>query len=71
MCGRFTLTQPAYIAAKFGLENFAPVDVTAHGSCKPMRAGDFMYLSGKVPHALRATEDAAMLVSIVVEKPST
>jgi quercetin dioxygenase-like cupin family protein len=47
------------------------VDVTAHGSCKQMRAGDFMYLSGKVPHALRATEDAAMLVSIVVKKPST
>jgi hypothetical protein len=26
MCGRFTLTQPAYIAAKFGLDNFAPVE---------------------------------------------
>ena len=25
MC-RFTLTQPAYIVAKFGLENFAPVE---------------------------------------------
>lgn len=24
MCGRFTLTQPASIAAKFGLDNFAP-----------------------------------------------
>ena len=24
MCGRFALTQPAYIAAKFGLDNFAP-----------------------------------------------
>jgi putative SOS response-associated peptidase YedK len=26
MCGRFTLTQPANIAAKFGLDNFAPVE---------------------------------------------
>jgi putative SOS response-associated peptidase YedK len=24
MCGRFTLTEPAYIAAKFALDNFAP-----------------------------------------------
>jgi putative SOS response-associated peptidase YedK len=24
MCGRFTVTQPAYIAAKFKLDNFAP-----------------------------------------------
>jgi len=26
MCGRFTLTQPAHIAATFGLDNFAPVE---------------------------------------------
>jgi putative SOS response-associated peptidase YedK len=26
MCGRFTLTQPARIAAEFGLDNFAPVE---------------------------------------------
>lgn len=26
MCGRFTLTQPANIAAKFGLDNFAPIE---------------------------------------------
>ena len=26
MCGRFTLTQPARIAATFGLDNFAPVE---------------------------------------------
>ena len=47
------------------------IDVTAHGSCKTMRAGDLMYLARKVPHALRATEDAFMLVSIVVQAPST
>lgn len=47
------------------------IDVTAHGSCKTMRASDLMYLAGKVPHALRATEDASMLVSVVVQKLST
>lgn len=47
------------------------IDVTAHGSCKTMRGGDLMYLAAKVPHALRATEDASMLVNIVVQKPST
>ena len=47
------------------------IDVTAHGRCTTMRAGDLMYLAGKVPHALRATEDASMLLSIVVQKPST
>jgi hypothetical protein len=26
MCGRFTLTQPACIAAKFESDNFAPVE---------------------------------------------
>lgn len=26
MCGRFTLTQPANVAAKFGLDNFAPIE---------------------------------------------
>jgi len=47
------------------------IEVTAHGSCKTMRVGDFMYLAGKVPHALRATEDASVLVTIVLQKPST
>jgi len=47
------------------------IDVTAHGSCKTMHVGDFMYLAGKVPHALRATEDASVLVTIVVQKLST
>jgi hypothetical protein len=26
MCGRLTLTQPAYIAAEFESDNFAPVE---------------------------------------------
>ncbi|MEO8417528.1 MAG: cupin domain-containing protein [Methylophilaceae bacterium] len=47
------------------------IDVIAQGSCKTMRASDFMYLAGNVPHALRATEDASLLVTIVLEKPST
>lgn len=46
------------------------IDVTAHGLCQSMRAGDFMYLACQVPHMLRAKEDACMLVSIVLQKPS-
>jgi quercetin dioxygenase-like cupin family protein len=46
------------------------IDVTAHGSCRTMRAGDFMYLAGKVAHVLRATEDASMLVTLVLQEPS-
>lgn len=45
------------------------IDFTAHGCCKTMPAGDFIYLAGNVPHALRAMEDAAVLVSIVVQNP--
>jgi quercetin dioxygenase-like cupin family protein len=47
------------------------IDVTAHGTCKRMVAGDLMYLESKASHMLRAREDTAMLVSIVVQKPST
>jgi quercetin dioxygenase-like cupin family protein len=46
------------------------IDVTAQGNCKTLRAGDFMYLAANVPHALRATEDGSILVSIVLRKPS-
>ena len=46
------------------------IDITAHGTRKTMRANDLMYLAAKVPHALQATEDASILVTIVVEKPS-
>ena len=46
------------------------IEVTAHGSSKTMRAGDLMYLGSKVPHSLRATEDASILVTIVVERPA-
>ena len=47
------------------------IEVTAHGSSKTMHAGDLMYLGSKVPHSLRATEDASILVTIVVERPAT
>jgi quercetin dioxygenase-like cupin family protein len=46
------------------------IDVTAQGSCRTLRGGELMYLAAKVPHALRALEDASMLVSIVLPKPS-
>lgn len=45
------------------------IEVTAHGTTKTMRAGALMYLASKVPHSLRATEDASVLVTIVVERP--
>lgn len=45
------------------------VDVTVHGDRKTMRAGDLMYLAGHVSHTLRATEDASILVTIVVQRP--
>jgi quercetin dioxygenase-like cupin family protein len=44
------------------------VNVATEGRPQTMRAGDFMYLAGRVPHTLLATEDATMLVTIVVEK---
>ena len=44
------------------------IEVTAHGSCKTMRAGDLMYLASEVPHSLRATEDASILVTVVVAR---
>lgn len=47
------------------------IDVTAHSSCKTMRAGDFMYLKGKVLHALRTTEDTSVFVTIALQKLST
>ena len=47
------------------------VEVVAHGIAKTMRAGDLMYLAGKVPHSLRAIEDASILVTIVVERLAT
>lgn len=46
------------------------IDVTAQGARKRMRAGDLMYLESHVPHMLRASEDSAVLVTIVVQKPS-
>jgi quercetin dioxygenase-like cupin family protein len=47
------------------------IEVTAHGHCTTMRGGDLMYLASKVPHSLRATEDASVLVTIVVERPAS
>lgn len=35
------------------------IDVTAHGSRKIVRAGDLMYVAGKVPHVLRTDRDRA------------
>jgi quercetin dioxygenase-like cupin family protein len=47
------------------------IEVAAHVHCNTMRGGDLMYLASRVPHSLRATEDASVLVTIVVEKPAS
>ncbi len=44
------------------------VDVTTQDCRQTMRAGDFMYVAPTVSHTLLAMEDAAMLVTIVVQK---
>jgi quercetin dioxygenase-like cupin family protein len=44
------------------------VNVTTQDRRQTMCPGDFMYLAGRIPHTLLATEDATMLLTIVVEK---
>lgn len=42
------------------------VEIAAHDTVRAMRAGDLMYLAAEVPHAVRATEDALVLVTMVL-----
>ena len=44
------------------------VDLAAHDSVRRMRTGDFVYLAAKVPHALRAAEDASVLITMVLRE---
>lgn len=44
------------------------VDLAAHDTVKRMRTGDFVYLAAKVPHALRAAQDASVLVTMVLRE---
>lgn len=46
------------------------VDLAVRDVVRPMRAGDLVYLAEQVPHAMRATEDASLLVTMVL-RPQT
>ena len=44
------------------------VEFTSHQRTQMLRAGEFVYLEGDVPHALKGIEDASVLVTIVSNK---
>ena len=44
------------------------VDLTAHGTTRKMRPGHLVYLAAGVPHALKARNDASVLVTMLVER---
>lgn len=44
------------------------VEFTSLGRKQMLRAGEFVYLAGDDPHALRGIEDASVLVTIVSNK---
>lgn len=43
------------------------IELLAHDAGQIMQAGDMVYLRGGVPHALRALEDASVLVTILLK----
>jgi quercetin dioxygenase-like cupin family protein len=42
------------------------VEFTAGGAARRLEAGQFLYLEGNAPHALRGVEDASVLVTILL-----
>lgn len=42
------------------------VDLTAHGETRRMKAGQLVWLEGKVDHALSALQDSSLLLTIVL-----
>jgi len=42
------------------------VEFTAGAATRELTAGDFLYLAGNEPHALRGIEDASVLVTIML-----
>jgi quercetin dioxygenase-like cupin family protein len=44
------------------------MDVTADGTCQPLKANQLMYVAGDVVHSLTAIEDASALVTIVLPR---
>ena len=44
------------------------IDVTVEGASHVLRAGEFLFLSGNVPHGVVALQDSSALVTIVLGK---
>lgn len=44
------------------------VELDAHGRTQTLRAGDLVYLADAQPHAVRALEDASLLVTILLRR---
>jgi quercetin dioxygenase-like cupin family protein len=42
------------------------IELRAQGKTQTLQAGDFVYLEGKVPYALHATEHSSLLVTVVL-----
>lgn len=45
------------------------IEFTSDDRTQILRAGELVFLSGNVPHALTGIEDASVLVTIVSDKP--
>lgn len=43
------------------------IELRAHQKTQTLRAGDLVYLAGGEPHALKALEDASVLVTILLK----
>jgi len=48
------------------IEGLAELD--AHAVTKTLRAGDLVYLSDAVPHAVRALEDTSLLITLLLHR---
>jgi quercetin dioxygenase-like cupin family protein len=46
------------------------IELSAHGTTQRMQAGDLMYLQGGEPHALKAIENASLLVTVLLSPGS-
>lgn len=44
------------------------VELDAHGRTQILRAGDLIYLADAEPHAVRALEDASLLVTVLLRR---
>lgn len=45
------------------------IDVDAHGRIVTLKPGEMLYLTGGVPHSVRAVEDAVALMTILLTHP--